>query len=81
MGGWVLMAANRSLLREKFWRVADLASRSEGASEQVAAMKSFVSSSKMTLSLATMLHNDLPITPTVRGCDLDRSARGLPKLL
>jgi hypothetical protein len=44
----------------------DLAIRSEGGSEQVAVMKSSMSSPKMTLGLVTMLHSELPITLTWR---------------
>jgi hypothetical protein len=42
----------------------DLAIRLEGGGEQVAVMESSMSSPTMMLSLATMLHIELPITPT-----------------
>jgi hypothetical protein len=42
----------------------NLAIRLEGGGKQVTVMESSMSSPKMTLGLAIMLHSELPITPT-----------------
>jgi hypothetical protein len=63
VGGWV--AARNFLARHPQNRNVDLAIRSEGSSEQVAAEISFVSSPKTSPErIAITLHEELAITPT-----------------